>query len=154
MAEIANKYAENMSGKFYVDDQCIDCDLCRETARANFMRSNEGGYSYVFKQPTTPRRRRRFVRKPWKDVRFKPSATMAKAGCDRTVTMELPSQTNATNGRTRSTRASQRSGTLQLWEGPGVFRAGSFARPIYRKEETERFRATSTKKPKENAKHR
>ena len=27
---------------------------------------------------------------------------------------------------------------LQLWEGPGVFRAGSFARPIYRKEETER----------------
>jgi hypothetical protein len=27
---------------------------------------------------------------------------------------------------------------LQLWEGPGVFRAGSFARPIYRKKETER----------------
>ena len=32
MADIANKYAENVSGKFYVDDQCIDCDLCRETA--------------------------------------------------------------------------------------------------------------------------
>ncbi len=46
MADIANKYAENVSGKFYVDDQCIDCDLCRETA--------DGGYSYVFKQPTTP----------------------------------------------------------------------------------------------------
>ncbi len=26
MADIANKYAENVSGKFYVDDQCIDCD--------------------------------------------------------------------------------------------------------------------------------
>jgi ferredoxin len=28
MADIANKYAENVSGEFYVDDQCIDCDLC------------------------------------------------------------------------------------------------------------------------------
>jgi ferredoxin len=36
------------------DDQCIDCDLCRETAPANFTRSDDGGYSYVFKQPTTP----------------------------------------------------------------------------------------------------
>jgi hypothetical protein len=68
------------------------------------------------------------------------------------MTIKLPSQTNAANGRTRSTRASQRFGTLQLWEGPGIFRAGSFARPIYRKEETERFRATSTKKPKQKRK--
>jgi hypothetical protein len=29
------------------------------------------------------------------------------------------------------------------WEGPGVFRAGSFGRPIYRKEESQRFRPTS-----------
>ncbi|PYK64290.1 MAG: ferredoxin, partial [Verrucomicrobia bacterium] len=29
MADVANKYAENVPGKFYVDDQCIDCDLCR-----------------------------------------------------------------------------------------------------------------------------
>jgi ferredoxin len=27
---------------------------CRETAPANFTRSDDGGYSYVFKQPTTP----------------------------------------------------------------------------------------------------
>ena len=53
MADIANKYAENVSGKFYVDDQCIDCDLCRETAPASFTRIDAGGYSYVFKQPTT-----------------------------------------------------------------------------------------------------
>jgi hypothetical protein len=38
MADIANKYAENISGKCYVDDQRIDCDLCRETAPANFTR--------------------------------------------------------------------------------------------------------------------
>ena len=43
---------------------------------------------------------------------------------------------------------------FELWEASGVFRAGSFARPIYRKEETERFRSTSTRKPKQNAKHR
>jgi ferredoxin len=54
MADIANKYAENASGKFYVDNQCIDCDLCRETAPANFTRHDDGGYSYVFKQPITP----------------------------------------------------------------------------------------------------
>ena len=40
-------------GKFYVDKQCIDCDLCREPAPANFKRHDDGGYSYVFKQPTT-----------------------------------------------------------------------------------------------------
>jgi hypothetical protein len=59
---------------------------------------------------------------------------MAKAEY-RTMAMKLPSQTNAANGRTRSTRASQRSGTLQLWEGPGLFRAGLFARPSYQKEQ-------------------
>lgn len=54
MADRANKYSENITGGLYVDDQCIDCDLCRETAPANFTRSEDGGYSYVYKQPTTP----------------------------------------------------------------------------------------------------
>src|SRR5439155_1481968 len=35
MADAANKYPENVPGKFYVDDQCIDSDLCRETAQAD-----------------------------------------------------------------------------------------------------------------------
>jgi ferredoxin len=51
MADAANKYPENVEGKFYVDDQCIDCDLCRETAPANFMRNDEEGFSFVYKQP-------------------------------------------------------------------------------------------------------
>ena len=51
MADIANKYPENITGSFYVDDQCIDCDLCRETAPANFTRNDDGGHSYVYKQP-------------------------------------------------------------------------------------------------------
>ncbi|MEO0447531.1 MAG: ferredoxin [Verrucomicrobiota bacterium] len=53
MADIENKWPESVGGKFYVDDQCIDCDLCRETAPDNFTREDDGGYSYVFKQPTT-----------------------------------------------------------------------------------------------------
>ncbi len=54
MATLENKYPDNIIGKFYVDDQCIDCDLCRETAPENFTRNEDGGYSYVFHQPKSP----------------------------------------------------------------------------------------------------
>ncbi len=54
MADTANRYPENVAGAYYVDNQCIDCDLCRETAPANFRRNEDGGYSYVYKQPSTP----------------------------------------------------------------------------------------------------
>jgi ferredoxin len=54
MADIANKYPDNIAGKYYVDNQCIDCDLCRETAPNNFKRNDDGGFSFVFKQPGTP----------------------------------------------------------------------------------------------------
>ena len=53
MATFDNRYAENVGGKFYVDDQCIDCDLCRETAPNNFTRNEDGGFSFVFKQPVS-----------------------------------------------------------------------------------------------------
>ena len=51
MAELEDKYEENVTGKYFVDEQCIDCDLCRETAPQNFKRNEDGGYSYVYKQP-------------------------------------------------------------------------------------------------------
>lgn len=54
MADPTQKQKENVLGKYYVDSQCIDCDLCRETAPANFTRSDEGGYSYVYKQSSSP----------------------------------------------------------------------------------------------------
>ena len=54
MADIANRYPENVGGAYYVDNQCIDCDLCRETAPNCFKRNDDGGYSFVFNQPTTP----------------------------------------------------------------------------------------------------
>ena len=47
MANAADKYKDNITGKFYVDTQCIDCDLCRETAPDFFTRNEDGGYSYV-----------------------------------------------------------------------------------------------------------
>ncbi len=53
MAEIEDKLPENARGKFYVDNQCIDCDVCRDTSPGNFMRNDENGYSFVYKQPET-----------------------------------------------------------------------------------------------------
>jgi ferredoxin len=54
MAEVKDKLPENVPGKFYVDRQCIDCDVCRDTSPANFARNDENGYSYIRKQPSTP----------------------------------------------------------------------------------------------------
>ncbi len=51
MADIEQKVPENTRGRFYVDATCIDCDLCRETAPANFVRQDAEGYSYVYRQP-------------------------------------------------------------------------------------------------------
>jgi ferredoxin len=44
-------HPDNASGKFYVDDSCIDCDACRDTAPENFKRNEESGFSYLAKQP-------------------------------------------------------------------------------------------------------
>ena len=51
MANRDEQHPENVPGTYYVDEQCIDCDLCREEAPNNFTRQEEEGYSYVFKQP-------------------------------------------------------------------------------------------------------
>ena len=53
MADPADRQPENVLGKFYVDSQCIDCDLCRDSVPEFFTRSDDNGYSYVYKQPTT-----------------------------------------------------------------------------------------------------
>ena len=51
MADKENKLPENTTGRFYVDDQCIDCDACRETAPEFFQRNDIKGYSFVHHQP-------------------------------------------------------------------------------------------------------
>jgi ferredoxin len=53
MAFVKDKLPDNVPGKYYVDRQCIDCDVCRDTSPANFTRNDENGYSYVYKQPET-----------------------------------------------------------------------------------------------------
>ena len=51
MACADQKVPGNISGKIYVDKQCIDCDLCRAEVPQVFARHDDG-YSYVFAQPT------------------------------------------------------------------------------------------------------
>ena len=53
MADKQLKNPENVQGRFYVDNTCIDCDQCRNSAPNSFTRQEEGNYSYVFRQPQT-----------------------------------------------------------------------------------------------------
>ena len=54
MAFLKDKLPDNVHGQFYVDRQCIDCDVCRDTSPSNFRRNDDNGYSFVYKQPETP----------------------------------------------------------------------------------------------------
>lgn len=42
---------ENVEGRYYVDRECIDCDVCRDIAPDNFTRQMSRGYSFVYRQP-------------------------------------------------------------------------------------------------------
>ena len=46
------KLSKNVSGKFYVTYDCLACDACENAAPNNFRL--EDGFSYVYKQPSTP----------------------------------------------------------------------------------------------------
>lgn len=54
MADKNDKVETNVPGKFFVDHQCIDCNLCRDTAPSNFKQNEAEGFSYVYKQPESP----------------------------------------------------------------------------------------------------
>lgn len=51
MSDLKDRLQDNAAGRYYVDNQCIDCDVCRDTSPANFTRNDNAGYSYVYKQP-------------------------------------------------------------------------------------------------------
>jgi ferredoxin len=51
MADPNDRLADNVPGKWYVDSNCIDCDVCRTTAPNNFEANEDEGYSFVSKQP-------------------------------------------------------------------------------------------------------
>lgn len=56
MAKLSRKFIDNIEGRYYVDEACIDCDLCRQTAPDFFKRSFGGAatHSIVYRQPTDP----------------------------------------------------------------------------------------------------
>ena len=51
MANKELRNPENAPGPFYVDDTCIDCDVCRTTSPQFYRREDEAGYSIVYRQP-------------------------------------------------------------------------------------------------------
>ena len=53
MADSTNKVPTNVPGAYYVDTECIDCDMCREIAPATFCLDDELGRSRVYRQPST-----------------------------------------------------------------------------------------------------
>lgn len=57
MADKSKKWPENIPGSYFVDEQCIDCDACRTEAPQNFIRDDEHGYSFVYKQPSNEEER-------------------------------------------------------------------------------------------------
>ena len=51
MADRDDKVEGNAPGAWYVDANCIDCDLCRQSAPNNFERNEDEGFTFVAKQP-------------------------------------------------------------------------------------------------------
>ena len=52
MALVNLRHPENVSGDFFVDSTCIDCDLCRQIAPNTFTQA--GDQSIVYRQPRNP----------------------------------------------------------------------------------------------------
>ena len=51
MADRAKKWAQNVPGPYYVDEDCIDCNLCSEIAPETFAVNKDEGHDYVHTQP-------------------------------------------------------------------------------------------------------
>ena len=49
MADISKRLPDNVPGRYYVDEECILCGVCVETAPENFELGDE--HAYVKKQP-------------------------------------------------------------------------------------------------------
>ena len=57
MANRKRSYADNAAGDFFVDETCIDCDLCRQIAPSVFQEARD--HSFVFHQPADAAERQR-----------------------------------------------------------------------------------------------
>lgn len=57
MADKNNKYEKNVSGPWYVDKECINCDACLLVAENHFKINEEDGFAFVYQQPKTEEER-------------------------------------------------------------------------------------------------
>jgi len=57
MARLADRLPDNVSGEFYVDSSCIDCDTCRQVAPATFGEASD--HAFVHAQPADEVQKRR-----------------------------------------------------------------------------------------------
>ena len=57
MADGSRRWPQNVSGDFFVDRTCIDCDQCREIAPGTF--GDAPGHASVYRQPDSPELERR-----------------------------------------------------------------------------------------------
>ena len=46
------RFADNVPGPWYVNEDCISCLLCSELAPENFRLSDDGDHNIVYKQPS------------------------------------------------------------------------------------------------------
>jgi ferredoxin len=53
MANRNEKTVGNAPGKFYVDQTCVDCDMCRGIAPEVFRRDDDLGQTVAHRQPST-----------------------------------------------------------------------------------------------------
>src|SRR5262245_5938596 len=53
MADRHSKTPNNVAGRYYVDETCIDCGLCREIAPATFSLDDVNRVSFAWRQPVT-----------------------------------------------------------------------------------------------------
>jgi glyoxylase-like metal-dependent hydrolase (beta-lactamase superfamily II)/ferredoxin len=81
MVTLDQRLPDNVSGEFYVDRSCIDCDTCRRVAPSVFEEGD--GHSFVHAQPVTAEDRRR--------------ALMALVACP-TASIGTATRTDATPG--------------------------------------------------------
>ena len=58
MATLSDRVPDNVAGRYYTDNTCIDCDQCRVIAPDLFSRNEDTGMSFVSKQPVTEDERR------------------------------------------------------------------------------------------------
>jgi len=53
MADKKHKFSMNVTGIYYVDDQCIACDACCVEAPRFFAMNDNDGHAFVKLQPAT-----------------------------------------------------------------------------------------------------